>query len=75
MRVEDSGDIRVGHELRQRSGKSAGNFIAALAQLGRHRLYAERFVDAVLAGSCNELAPAAKAVFVKAHVPLGRKRA
>ena len=31
--VEDSGDIRVGHKIRQRSGKGASNFIAALAQL------------------------------------------
>ena len=73
VRVENSGYILIGHKLRQGSGESAGHLIATLAQLGRHWLHAKRFVDAVLASSCDELAAAPKAILVKAHVPLGRQ--
>src|SRR5438045_3688194 len=52
MRVENSGDIRIGGKLRESSCNGAGQLTAALAQLGRHRLHPEGLVNADFAGCC-----------------------
>jgi hypothetical protein len=65
MRMEDSSDIAIGDKLRQCSGESSGHFATALAQLPGHRLHAKRSIDAVLAGSRNELATALSAAMAR----------
>jgi hypothetical protein len=75
MRVENSGDIRIGHKLRPSTGKSSRHFVTALAQFGGHQLHSKRPVDAILIRRGDELAGVAKAALVKAHVSLCREGA
>jgi hypothetical protein len=75
MRVENSGYIRIGHKLRQSTGKSSRHFVTALAQFGGHRLHSKRPVDAILTRRGDELAGATKAAPVEAHVSLRSERA
>ena len=74
MRMKDSGEVGIRHKLGQRPRERPRNLIAALTQLRRDGLNAERLEDRLFRCGSHYFPAAAQALFIENQLPLGRER-